>query len=165
LNHIHLSAANLILRGGTGAPKVSKTLGADTMTANASSPPKFRAAVVLALIIATLQAFNAFRAFSDPAGFASYLGLPLADPRDAGLIQVYGLRAAFIAALVAALLAFRQWTALFWMAAAAIVMPVGDALLTSAAGAPASTVARHGAIAAYLAVTAAVIGTGLRRSR
>lgn len=135
------------------------------MSAHASSTPKYRLAIVLALIIAALQGLNAFRAFSDPAGFADYLGLPLADPRDARLIELYGLRAAFIALLVAALLAFRQWTALFWMATAAIIMPVGDALLTSAAGAPLPTVIRHGAIAVYLAVTAAVVGFGLRRRR
>ncbi len=124
----------------------------------ASRPRILIAAAALSLIIAALQAFNAFRAFADPAGFSAYLGLPLADPRDAGLVMVYGLRAAFIAILVALLLAFRLWTALFWMALAAIVMPVGDAYLTSSAGAPTSIVARHLAIAAYLAVTAFVLG-------
>lgn len=120
------------------------------------------AAIVMAAIIAALQAFNAWRAFADPAGFASYLGLPLADPRDAALVGVYGLRAAFIAALVALLLAIRQWRALLLTAIAAILMPVGDAMLTHAAGAPVATVARHGAIALYLALTAFVLGRAQR---
>lgn len=115
------------------------------------------AAAVLAAIIAALQALNAWRAFADPAGFADYLGLPLADPQDSALVGVYGLRAAFIAALVAMLLALRQWRALLLTAIAAIIMPVGDALLTHGAGAPAAIVARHGAIALYLVLTAAVI--------
>lgn len=121
-------------------------------------------AIVLAAIIAALQAFNAWRAFADPAGFAAYLGLPLADPRDGSLVGVYGLRAAFIAALVALLLAFRQWRALFLTAIAAIVMPVGDALLTHAAGAPVEIVARHGAIAVYLVVTAFAAGQAQGRA-
>jgi hypothetical protein len=122
------------------------------------------AGVVLASIIAALQAFNAYRAFTDPAGFANYLGLPLADPRDAALIAVYGLRALFIAALVALLLVFRQWRALFLTAIAAVVMPVGDALLTHAAAAPVATVARHGAIALYLVVTAFVLSRVQQRA-
>ena len=108
----------------------------------------------MAAIIAALQAFNAWRAFTDPVGFASYFGLPLADPRDAALVGVYGLRALFIATLVALLLAFRHWRALFLTAVAAIMMPAGDAFLTHAAGAPAAIVARHCAIALYVMLTA-----------
>ena len=111
----------------------------------------------LAALGGLLMAVNSIRALSDPAAFASYLGLPLAASSDAALIHVYALRALFIAVLIAALLVTRQRQALALLAACAIVMPVGDALLTSAAGAPMSTVLRHVAIAVYLLITALVI--------
>lgn len=101
-----------------------------------------------------LMVVNSVRAFNDPAAFATYLGLPLASPDDAALIHIYALRATFIAMLVAALLVTRQRQALAYFSACAVVMPIGDALLTSAAGAPLSTVLRHVAIAIYLLVTA-----------
>ena len=75
-------------------------------------------------------------------------------PGDAALIYIYALRALFIALLVAALLVTKQRRALALLSACAVVMPVGDALLTSAAGAPTATVLRHTAIAIYLLVTA-----------
>jgi hypothetical protein len=118
--------------------------------------------VTLAVAIALLQATNAARAFLDPSGFATYLGLPLADARDAGLVAVYGLRALFIACFVAALLARSEFRALRLMALAAIVMPVGDAFLTHQAGAPFAIVARHGAIAIYLIATATILQRGFR---
>lgn len=104
-----------------------------------------------------LMAVNSVRASNDPAAFATYLGLPLAAPGDAALIHIYALRALFIAALVAALLITRQRRALALFSACAVIMPVGDALLTSAAGAPMGTVLRHVAIAIYLLVTALVL--------
>ena len=110
----------------------------------------------LAALGGLLMAVNGVRAFVDPAAFAIYLGLP----GDAALVQVYGLRALFIALLVAALLVTRQRRALALLSACAVVMPVGDALLTSAAGAPAGTVLRHAAIALYLLVTALVLWRG-----
>lgn len=120
------------------------------------------AAIAMAAIIAGMQAINAWRSFADPAGFAAYFGVPLADPRDSGLVMAYGLRAAFTAILVAALLALRQWTALLCMAIAALVMPVGDAWLTNSADAPTSIVGRHIAIAVYLVLTAYVVGQAIR---
>jgi hypothetical protein len=99
---------------------------------------------------AALMFVNAARAFADAAGFAAYLGLPLADPTDAGIVHVYALRALFIGILIAALLAFRLRRALAVVAFAAIVMPIGDALLTTRAGASTATVARHVGIAIFL---------------
>ena len=101
-----------------------------------------------------LMAVNSVRAFNDPSAFATYLGLPLAAPGDAALVHIYALRALFIALLVAALLVSRQRRALALLSACAVAMAVGDALLTSAAGAPTATVQRHTAIAIYLLVTA-----------
>ncbi len=103
---------------------------------------------------AALMLVNAFRAFHDPAAFAAYLGLPLAAPRDAALIHVYALRALFIGIAVAGLLVMRQRLALGVVAAAAVIMPAGDAILTHQAGAAMPTVLRHIGIAVFLAIAA-----------
>jgi hypothetical protein len=110
-----------------------------------------------------LMLVNAARAFADPGGFATYLGLPLVDAADAGLIRIYGLRALFIGLLVGGLLLARQRTALWMVAAIAVVMPAGDAWLTQQAGAPGLIVGRHLAIAVYLAVTAWVLRRAMAR--
>lgn len=109
---------------------------------------------------AALMFVNAARAFADPTAFAAYLGLPLAAAADVGLVHVYSLRALFIGLLVAGLLATRQRSALVLLAGAAVVMPVGDALLTASAGAPTSTIVRHLLIAAFLLATALVLRRG-----
>ena len=109
-------------------------------------------ALWLAAPMALLQGINAVRTVTDPIGFARYMGAPLASAADAAWVQIYGLRAAFVALLVAALIARRDIGALKWAALAALVMPLGDAWLTHQLGAPPSTIARHGAIAAYLVV-------------
>jgi heme A synthase len=111
----------------------------------------------MALLIAVLMAFNTMRAFLDPVGFAAYLGLPLADPRDVGFVHVYGLRAAFVGLLTAGLIVRRDWRTLALVALAGLVMPLGDAALTLAANAEPATVARHVAIAVYLLATALLL--------
>lgn len=103
--------------------------------------------------VAVLQAFNAGRAALDPQGFAMYLGAPLAAPGDASWVLIYGLRAAFIALFVAALLARRDLNALKWAALAALILPLGDAWVARQAGAETSNIVRHAAIAAYLVLT------------
>lgn len=128
------------------------------------SPPWGAIALGLTGAIALLQAVNAARAFAAPAGFADYMGLPLATPQDAGFVMVYGLRAAFIALAVAALMATRNFAALAWIAAAGLVMPIGDAVLTARAGASTAIVARHVAIAVFLAVTVVVVALAARRA-
>lgn len=108
--------------------------------------------VVMAGLGALLMLVNAARAFLNPAAFATYLGLPLMSASDAGLVQVYGLRALFIGMLIVTLLALRQRTALWVVALTAVVMPVGDAIMTAVAGAPGTIVGRHLAIAVFLLV-------------
>jgi Domain of unknown function (DUF4267) len=126
------------------------------MTSNEIISPS-RLTFWLVLAAGALQLINAGRAFFDPAGFATYLGMPLADPGDAALVHVYALRALFIGVLVLALLVTKQHRALTFLAFAAIIMPVGDALLASGAGAPTGTITRHAAIAGYLLVTAILL--------
>ena len=104
-----------------------------------------------------LMLINTVRALQAPAPFATYLGLPLADPRDAGLIRVYALRALFIALTLAILLALRDARTLGLVSLAAVLMPVGDAVLTARAGAPRATVIRHVVIAVALAAAAALL--------
>ncbi|MEP1142117.1 MAG: DUF4267 domain-containing protein [Henriciella sp.] len=106
----------------------------------------------IAALMAVLQALNAIRAFSAPVSFADYMGLPLAHASDVGFVYVYGLRAAFISLLVILFLTVRRFDALAWTAVAALLMPVGDALLAQSAGASSITVFRHAAIAVYVVI-------------
>lgn len=106
----------------------------------------------IAALMAVLQALNAIRAFAAPVSFADYMGLPLQNAADVGFVYVYGLRAAFISLLVILFLAVRRFDALAWTAVAALLMPVGDAMLAQNAGAAPATVLRHAAIAVYVFV-------------
>ena len=106
--------------------------------------------VWIALAGGGLMLANALRAFRDPSRFAAYLGLPLADEKDAGLVRVYALRALFIALTVGILLLRGEPRTLGWICLAAAVMPVGDLVLTARAGAARPTVMRHALIAMIL---------------
>lgn len=116
----------------------------------------------LATAIAALQGINAVRTVRDPQGFSTYMGLPADHPSALGWVQVYGLRAAFIAVLTAVLLARSDFAALRWMALAGLVMPLGDAWLTASAGAGTSIVGRHLAIALFLLVASHFLGRAAR---
>ncbi|ALL12713.1 DUF4267 domain-containing protein [Caulobacter henricii] len=126
------------------------------MTANPSSS---RRSVLrtfgfwLSVPLALLQAVNVARALSDPTGFAIYYGVPVSGADAVAWVQVYALRTAFVAALVAIFLVRRDLRALFWTAVAALILPLGDAWLTHQTGAAASIVARHLAIEGYLVLT------------
>jgi Domain of unknown function (DUF4267) len=128
-----------------------------TTTANASpqtETPWHSAGFWMGALIALLMGVNTFRAFADPIGFATYMGLPLKNPADIGFVHVYGLRAAFLGLFAAILIARQDLQTFKFYALAALVMPIGDALLTWTAGAPPAIVGRHIAIAVYLLVTA-----------
>jgi hypothetical protein len=113
---------------------------------------------------AALMLANALRAFISPEQFAAYLGLPLVNAADTGLVHVYALRALFIGVLAAALLLARQSRALSLFAVAAVVMPVGDAWLTFQARAPAATIGRHIGIALFLLTAAALLRRDTNRA-
>ncbi|MDX2233828.1 MAG: DUF4267 domain-containing protein [Hyphomonadaceae bacterium] len=114
--------------------------------------------LVLAWAMALYMAVNTARASLDPVGFAATLGAPLADPADTGFVFVYAFRAAFLALLVGWLALRRDVGTLRFVALAAVVMPLGDAVLTQSLGAPPATVARHGAIIVLLALVWALLG-------
>ncbi len=116
----------------------------------------------LAAAIAAMQAVNAVRTVLDPQGFATYMGLPVDQLNAFGWVQVYGLRAGFIAVLTAVLLARSDFAALRWMALAALLMPLGDAWLTASAGAGAAVVVRHLVIALFLLVASHFLARAAR---
>lgn len=116
-----------------------------------------RVSTALIALMGVYMLANTVRAFADPAGFAAYMGLPLTDPANHAFVQVYALRALFLGLCALALLVRRDIRALAVFALVAIVMPVGDALLTASYGAPITTVARHAATAIVLAVTASLL--------
>ena len=108
----------------------------------------------LVVALGAFMLLNTARALLDPVGFAVYMGLPLTDPANHAFVQVYALRAAFLGLCAFGLLWLRDIRALAVFALAALVMPLGDALLTASNHAPPLIVARHGATAVVLAVTA-----------
>lgn len=125
----------------------------DSEPATATKPPTRTIGFWMSIPIAGLQAFNAVRAGTDPQGFAIYMGVPLAAAGDAAWVLVYALRTTFIALLVTVLLFRRDLHALKWTALVALPLPLGDAWVASQSGADAATIARHGAIGLYLALT------------
>jgi len=110
-----------------------------------------------AMIMAIAQATSAARAFANPAGFADYMGLPLADVGMTSFVTVYALRTSLIAFLAAFLALTRRFGALAAIAAVALLLPLGDAWLAAEAGAAQSVVARHLAIALFLGFTALML--------
>jgi Domain of unknown function (DUF4267) len=110
-----------------------------------------------------LMLLNFGRTLLDPIGFAAYLGLPLQNVADFGLIQVYGLRALFIGLFASYLLWREKTTELKWFAWLAIVMPVGDACLVWQAGGTQAIIFRHCLTAAYLLVVGVVLHRSLRK--
>ena len=111
----------------------------------------------LVALMGVFMLANTVRALADPAGFAAYMGLPLTDPANHAFVQVYALRALFLGLCALGLLWRGETRALALFAFAVIVMPVGDAILTASNGAAPLIVARHGATAIVLAVTAALL--------
>ena len=116
----------------------------------------------LAAPMAALQALNTYRTVADPSGFSDYMGLPLAASGDAAWVQIYGLRAAFIALLVAILILRREVTLLKWVSLVALVMPIGDAWLVWSKGGESAILARHIVTAVYIAIVFTVLALGER---
>jgi hypothetical protein len=58
----------------------------------------------MAALMAITQGINAVRAFMAPQTFATYMGLPVKHADDNAFISVYGLRALFLALVIATLL-------------------------------------------------------------
>jgi hypothetical protein len=119
-----------------------------------------RAGVVMAILMAGYMLFNAVTAWTDPQGFAARLGLAATSPDSFGWVGVYALRAAFIGLLLAALVLARQWRALFLVAVAALIMPMGDAVLTYSVGSPAYV--RHLVIAGIVGLSAALLSQAVK---
>ena len=108
----------------------------------------------MACAMALSQGANAARAFIDPTSFATYMGIPSQAAELHGWVQIYGLRAGFIALLVSVFLLRKELIPLKWMAICGIVLPLGDAWVAAQAGAPTVIVGRHLGIAAFLCLAA-----------
>ncbi len=111
----------------------------------------------MAILMAASQAINAVRAFVDPAGFAVYMGAPSSAAELGAWVQIYGLRAGFIASLVGVFLIRRELAPLKWMAICALFLPLGDAWIAAQADAPTAIIARHIGIAVFLALAAVML--------
>lgn len=127
------------------------------MTQTPAPSPWRGAGPWLALLIALMMAFNAWQAFTAPQAFAARFGTPGAADASTAFVTAYASRALFLAAITAVLLATRQFRALGWFAAVAVLMPLADFAQVSAAGGATPILARHAAIAVYLTLTAALL--------
>jgi len=137
---------------------------ASVQVAPAIDMPWRSVGVWMALLLGLSQLVNAARAIIDPVGFAAYLGLPLLNPADTGFVHVYALRATFLGLFTLLLIARRDLTTLKWFALVAVLMPLGDMLLTATAGAPPATIARHAGYVIYIMVTCGLLHRFTSRS-
>jgi len=129
-----------------------------------SPRPTWRTPGLLMVIpMAVLQGVNVVRVIFNPVGFAAYMGAPLASPIDVAWVQIYGLRTAFIAALLTIFLIRRDHVGLKWTALAGILMPLGDAWVAHHSGAGIATVGRHLAIGVYIVLTWLALRAANRR--
>ncbi len=117
-----------------------------------------------AIIMGLAQASSALRAFANPAAFADYMGLPLAENAGPGFVWVYALRTTLIAFLALFLAISGRFKALAIIASVALILPIGDAWLSAQAGAADAIVYRHVGIAVFLGFTAAMLFRDSRRS-
>jgi hypothetical protein len=164
---IHLFASKLKHPARRGRVSLTEPTRKDAMTTPQTGSPQHRALRTpgfwLAVPLAVLQAINVGRALSDPSGFADYFGAPVSDSGAIAWVQVYALRTAFITGLVSVFLLRRDLRALFWTAAVATIMPLGDAWIAYSAGAPQDTLLRHLLIGIYVVVTCIALAFASRR--
>ena len=130
----------------------------DTTTTQQQSISRFRfVGVWMAALIALFMILNFARALLQPVGFSAYVGLPVADASQAGFVQLYAFRALFLGVFTGFLIWRGSAEPLKWFALIAVVMPLGDALLTFQSGAAPMIIARHLGIAIFLVVTALML--------
>lgn len=113
--------------------------------------------VWMSILIAAFMALNTWRSASDPAGFIAYFGLPQAADSDPAFVYVYASRALFLALITAVLIWKRQFAALKYFAAVAIIMPLCDAVQVFRAEGVGAVVVRHLVVALYLMITATLL--------
>ncbi len=109
--------------------------------------------VWLAVAVVLYTFSNVVRAAIDPRGFADFFfGQPVSADNTA-FVWVYAIRTLFLAVFAAVLILQKNIPALTTFTLVAVLMPLGDALLTAVSGAPIGRVAVHLAIAGLLFVT------------
>ena len=119
----------------------------------------------LGLVTVLFITFNAWRAFSNPVGFAAYYGTALSASGEVSFVYVYGIRALALGVLGGWLLLTRRLDALAILAFSAVVMALGDAVLTHQSGAAVGTVIRHLVVAGFLATTGVLLRGVAQRAR
>jgi hypothetical protein len=107
----------------------------------------------MSIILIGYILFNAVRSVLNPAEFASYYGLPLANPENDAFVLVYTIRALFLGLFGLGLLIRKQYNALALYALIGSVMPLGDALLVGIEGGGTGVILRHLLTAAFLVMT------------
>jgi Domain of unknown function (DUF4267) len=149
---MHQDRAGLII---VGAHEL-ETAAMDSTSINAQpTSPRLRSAGYwMVTIMALLMFVNFGRALFDPVGFAAYVGLPISGDDQAGFVRLYAFRALFLGLFTAFSVWRSETRTLMLFALIAVVMPIGDAILTAEAGAGLTTVGRHVGIAVFLLVTA-----------
>lgn len=107
----------------------------------------------MSIILIGYILFNAVRSVLNPVEFASYYGLPLANPDNDAFVLVYAIRALFLGLFGLGLLIRKQYNALALYALIGSVMPLGDALLVGIEGGGTGVILRHLLTAAFLVMT------------
>ncbi|MEL6667208.1 MAG: DUF4267 domain-containing protein [Pseudomonadota bacterium] len=123
-----------------------------------------KTAIGLVVVMVILQAVNVVRVVADPIGFSQYMGIGIDQNGDTSFVYVYGLRTAFIIVIACVLLFLRDFRMLSVVAVAALILPIGDAMLALRADASFAIVVRHFLIGLYLAATALVLGRAIRET-
>lgn len=103
---------------------------------------------------------NVARALLAPTAFSGAMGLPTSP--DNAFVPVYAIRTGFIALFALFLLIRRDAAKLSAFAGMTVLMPIADAVLVGASGADTKYVVKHVVIAAFLAVTAALLARSSR---
>lgn len=153
-------------RARTARREEHPTMDAPTTTAGGlrSAPrPHLSAGTWMALAAVVLLIVNVVRAVTDPVGFVAFFGLAEAAAGNGDLAVVYAIRTLFVAVLAAVLIVRRDLPGLTTFALAAVLIPVGDALLVAARSGPPLVIARHVAIAVFLLATWWVLRRDARR--
>lgn len=121
-------------------------------TATPSSP--FRSiGLWMSLFLIVYMLYNVVRSALNPTDFISAFGFPPANVSTITFVWVYSIRALFLGLFGIVLLIRRHYQALSLFVLVATVMPLGDAGLVAATGAPLPVILRHLLIAGFLLLT------------
>jgi hypothetical protein len=125
----------------------------ELVTSNAARSPWRSVGVWFAVAMVLYTFSNVARAGLDPRGFADFFYAQSLSADNTAFVWVYAVRTLFLAVFGGVLILQKKITALATFTLVAILMPLGDAALAAASGAPIGRVIAHLLIAALLLVT------------